>query len=50
MKHSLVTIANLSKDKIMYLIEMAQAFEKNPNRESRRNALLRAVNAYAPFV
>ena len=33
MKHSLVTIANLSKDKIMYLIEMAQAFEKNPNRK-----------------
>lgn len=33
MKHSLVTIANLSKEKIMYLIEMAQAFEKNPNRK-----------------
>ena len=30
---SLVTIANLSKEKIMYLIEMAQEFEKNPNRK-----------------
>lgn len=30
---SLVTIANLSKEKIMYLIEMAQEFEKRPNRK-----------------
>lgn len=34
MKHSLVTIANLSKEKIMYLIEMAQAFEKIPTGKS----------------
>lgn len=33
MNHSLVTIANLSRDKIMYLITMAQEFEKNPNRK-----------------
>lgn len=32
-KRSLVTIANLSKDKIMYLIQMAQEFEKRPNRK-----------------
>ncbi len=32
-KHSLVTIANLSKEKILYLISMAQEFEKNPNRK-----------------
>lgn len=32
-KHHFVTIANLSKEKIMYLIEMAQEFEKHPNRE-----------------
>ena len=32
-KHSLVTIANLSKEKIMYLIQMAQEFEKRPNRK-----------------
>lgn len=30
---SLVTIANLTKDKIMYLIQMAQEFEKFPNRK-----------------
>ena len=33
MKHSLVTIANLTKEKIEYLIEMAQEFEKYPNRK-----------------
>ena len=32
-KHHFVTIANLSKEKLMYLIEMAQEFEKHPNRE-----------------
>ena len=31
--HNFVTIANLSKEKIMYLIQMAQEFEKHPNRE-----------------
>lgn len=30
---SLVTIANLTKEKIMYLIQMAQEFEKRPNRK-----------------
>ena len=33
MKHSLVTIANLTKEKIEYLIQMAQEFEKHPNRK-----------------
>lgn len=33
MKNSLVTIANLTKEKIQYLIEMAQEFEKHPNRK-----------------
>lgn len=33
MKHSLVTIAHLSKEKIEYLIEMAGEFEKYPNRK-----------------
>ena len=32
-RHDFVTIANLSKEKILYLIEMAQEFEKQPNRE-----------------
>ncbi|MCQ2237878.1 MAG: aspartate carbamoyltransferase [Bacteroidaceae bacterium] len=31
--HSLVTIADLSKEKLNYLLEMAREFEKNPNRE-----------------
>ena len=33
MKHDFVTIADLSKDKIMYMIRLAQEFEKYPNRE-----------------
>lgn len=33
MKHDFVTIADLSKEKIMYLLEMAHEFEKHPNRE-----------------
>ena len=34
MKHSLVSIANLTREKIMYLIAMAQEFEKHPNRKT----------------
>ncbi len=33
MKQSLVTIANLTREQLMYLIEMAQAFEQHPNRK-----------------
>ena len=33
MRHDFVTIADLSKEKIMYILEMAQEFEKYPNRE-----------------
>lgn len=33
MKHDFVTIADLSKEKIMYLLQIAQEFEKHPNRE-----------------
>lgn len=33
MRHDFVTIADLSKEKIMYLLEMDQEFEKYPNRE-----------------
>lgn len=32
-KHNFVTIADLSREEIMHLIEMAQEFEKHPNRE-----------------
>lgn len=37
---SLVSIANLSKDKIMYLIYMAQEFEKHPNRKILDNRVV----------
>ena len=32
-KYNFVTIADLSRDDIMYLLQMAQEFEKHPNRE-----------------
>lgn len=32
-KHSLVTIADLSREKLLYLLEMGREFEKHPNRE-----------------
>ena len=32
-KHNFVTIADLTREKILYLIKMAQEFEKHPNRE-----------------
>ncbi len=32
-KHDFVTIAGLSKEKILYLIQMAKEFEMHPNRE-----------------
>lgn len=32
-KHDFVTIADLTREKILYMIEMAQEFEKHPNRE-----------------
>lgn len=32
-KHNFVTIADLSKEKILYLLQMAHEFEKHPNRE-----------------
>lgn len=32
-KHNFVTIADLSREKILYLIKSAQEFEAHPNRE-----------------
>ncbi len=29
-KHNFVTIADLTKDQLLYLIEMAQEFERHP--------------------
>ena len=32
-KHNFVTIADLTREKILYMIEMTQEFERHPNRE-----------------
>ncbi len=46
-----MTIADLSKENIMYLLEMAQEFEKHPNRgavegKGRSDPFLRAFYSY----
>lgn len=38
--HNFVTIANLSKKKLRYLIEMAAEFEKHPNREILKGKII----------
>lgn len=38
--HNFVTIADLSRDKILYLIRMAQAFEQYPNRDILRGKIV----------
>lgn len=43
MKHDFVTIADLSKDKIMYMIRLAQEFEKHPNRELLKGKIVAAL-------
>jgi len=40
MTKSLVNIAELSKDKIQYLLDMAQLFEKNPNLPMLKNQVV----------
>ena len=40
MEHNFVTIADLSKDDIMYMISMASEFEKHPNRELLRGKVV----------
>lgn len=39
-KHNFVTIADLSKEQILYQIQMAQAFEKYPNRELMKGKIV----------
>ena len=39
-KHNFVTIADLSKEQILYLIQMAQEFEKYPNRELMKGKIV----------
>jgi aspartate carbamoyltransferase catalytic subunit len=40
---SLVSIAELSKEKILYLIEMAKRFEQNPNRDLLRGKVVASL-------
>ena len=37
---SLVTIAEHSKEKILYMLEMAKQFEQNPNRRLLENKVV----------
>ena len=46
-KHNFVTIADLSRDDIMYLLQMAQEFEKHPNRELLKGKMV-ATLFYEP--
>ena len=46
-KHNFVTIADLNKDELMYLIQMAQEFEKHPNRDLLRGKVI-ATLFYEP--
>ena len=43
-KHNFVTIADMTREKILYMIEMASEFEKHPNRE-----LLKGKVVATPF-
>ena len=38
--HNFVTIADLSREKILYMIKMAQEFEKHPNRETLKGKVV----------
>ncbi|KAA6328374.1 Aspartate carbamoyltransferase catalytic chain [termite gut metagenome] len=40
---SLVSIAELSKEKILYMIEMAKQFEKNPNRDLLKGKIVASL-------
>lgn len=39
-RHNFVTIADLSREEIMYLLEMAQEFERHPNRELLKGRII----------
>ena len=41
---SLVTIAEHSKEKILYLLEMAKEFEKKPNRKLLDNKVVATLS------
>lgn len=46
-KHNFVNIQNLDKEELMYLIRMAEEFEKNPNRELLKGKVI-ATLFYEP--
>lgn len=39
-KRNFVTIADLSREKILYMLKMAEEFEKNPNRDLLKNKIV----------
>lgn len=47
--HNFVTIANLSKEKLRYLIEMAAEFEKHPNREILKGKIIATLFLNRPL-
>ena len=49
-KHNFVTIADLSKEKIEYLLQMAQEFEKHPNRELLKGKVVATLSSNHPPV
>ena len=44
-KHNFVTIANLTREKILYMIEMAQEFERHPNRELLKGKVVATLSS-----
>ena len=47
MRHDFVTIADLPKEKLMYLLEMAKEFENHPNRELLTSDICRQLRRIA---
>ena len=47
-RHNFVTIADLTKEKILYMIEMAGEFERHPNRELLKGKVVATLNTHPP--
>ena len=48
-KHNFVTIADLTREKILYMIEMAEEFEKHPNRELLKGKVV-SIKEFGAFL
>lgn len=48
--HNFVTIADLSREKILYMIKLAQEFEKHPNREILKGKVVATLFLNRPRV